>query len=123
MEEEWGFFLIDARNAINEINRTVMLWVLRRAWTSGARFCFNCYQRLVHQGAIGKSVTITRGDLPSMICSGIGILPLIRRLKSESPLQNSNGLQPDILQTSLRLQQLGTKNGINLRDSSVCGAT
>ena len=78
MEEEWGFFLIDARNAINEINRTVMLWVLRRAWTSGARFCFNCYQHLVHQGAIGKSVRITRGDLPSMICSGIGILPLVR---------------------------------------------
>ena len=29
MEEEWGFLLIDARNALNEIDRTVMLWVIR----------------------------------------------------------------------------------------------
>ena len=28
MEEEWGFILIDARNAFNEINRTVMLSVV-----------------------------------------------------------------------------------------------
>ena len=28
MEEEWGFFLIDARNAFNENNRTVLLWVI-----------------------------------------------------------------------------------------------
>ena len=27
--QEWGFLFIDARNAFNEINRTVMLWVIR----------------------------------------------------------------------------------------------
>ena len=36
--------LADARNAFNDINRTVMLWVLRNEWPSGARFRFNCYQ-------------------------------------------------------------------------------
>ena len=45
MEEEWGFLRIDARNAFNEINRTVMLWVIRHEWPSGVRFYFNCYQR------------------------------------------------------------------------------
>ena len=29
MEEELRFLLIDARNALNEISRTVMLWVIR----------------------------------------------------------------------------------------------
>ena len=28
MEEEWDFFLIDAHNTLNEINRTVILWVM-----------------------------------------------------------------------------------------------
>ena len=40
-EEEWGFLLIDARNAFNEENRTDMLWAVRHEWTSGAQFTFN----------------------------------------------------------------------------------
>ena len=28
-EEEWGFLLIDARNALNEENHTAMLWDVR----------------------------------------------------------------------------------------------
>ena len=39
MEVEWGFLLIDARIAFNEINHTVMLWVIRHEWPSGARIC------------------------------------------------------------------------------------
>ena len=38
MEEEWGFLLIDARNAFDEINRTVMLWLIRHECPSGARY-------------------------------------------------------------------------------------
>ena len=65
--------------------------VIRHEWPSGARFCFNCYQHfalLVNHGAIGKPVIIlnqgvTQGDPLSMICYGIGILPLISMLKSE----------------------------------------
>jgi hypothetical protein len=44
MEEEWGFLLIDVRNAFNEQNRTRILWALHHEWPSGARFTFNCYR-------------------------------------------------------------------------------
>ena len=40
-EEEWGFSLIDARNAFNEENRTAMLWAVWHEWPSGAQFTFN----------------------------------------------------------------------------------
>ena len=35
-EEYWVFILIDARNALNEENRTAMLWAVRHEWTSCA---------------------------------------------------------------------------------------
>ena len=43
-EEDWGFLLIDARNAFNEENRTAMLWAVRHECTSGVHFIFNCYR-------------------------------------------------------------------------------
>ena len=42
-EEDWGFLLIDARNAFNEENWTAMVWAVRNEWPSGAQFMFNCY--------------------------------------------------------------------------------
>ena len=41
-EEDWGFLLIDARNAFNEENRTAILWAVRHECPSGAQFTFNC---------------------------------------------------------------------------------
>ena len=43
-EEDWGFLLIDARNAFNEENQTAMLWSVRHEWPSGARFTYNFYR-------------------------------------------------------------------------------
>jgi hypothetical protein len=43
-EEEWGFLLVDAANAFNELNWTAMLWTIQHDWpSSGARFVFSCY--------------------------------------------------------------------------------
>ena len=39
--EEWGFLLVDTKNALNQINRVRMLWTVRHLWPSGARFVLN----------------------------------------------------------------------------------
>eukprot|EP00957_Ditylum_brightwellii_P001289 101360-Ditylum_brightwellii.AAC.1 len=36
-DDEWGFLIVDARNAFNEINRMAMLWHVRHVWSSGCR--------------------------------------------------------------------------------------
>ena len=43
-EEDWGFLLIDVRNAFNEENRIAMLWAVRYEWPSGVQFTYNCYR-------------------------------------------------------------------------------
>jgi hypothetical protein len=77
MEEEWGFLLINARNAFNEQNRMIMLWVVCHEWPSGARFTFNCYRHwciLVIRGKDGFGAVfilskegVVQGDLLSML--------------------------------------------------------
>ncbi len=93
-EDEYGFLLVDAKNAFNEMNRTTMLWVVRHEWPSGARFVFNCYRHhtiMNIRGNNGSGATIhsqegvTQGDPLSMVVYGIGILPLIRHLKKVFP--------------------------------------
>ena len=74
-EEDWGFLLVDARNAFNEGNRTAFLWTVRHRWPSAARFAFNCYRhwgQLVLRAADGTAVIlysmegVTQGDPLSM---------------------------------------------------------
>jgi hypothetical protein len=94
-EEEWGFLLIDAKNAFNKQNRTGMLWAVRHEWPSGARFVFNWYTHwattLVIRNNNGTGAFlyskegVTQGDPLSMYGYGIGIVPLIRILKADFP--------------------------------------
>ena len=48
-DEGWGFLLIDACNAFNELNWMAMLWTVQHLWPSGAWFSFNCYH---HWGSL-----------------------------------------------------------------------
>jgi len=93
-EEFWGFLLIDARNAFNEGNRIVMLYVVRHMWPSGARFCMNCYKYwpiLILRDRNGTTLRIfskegvTQGDPIAMFMYGIGIVPMIRKMKELRP--------------------------------------
>ena len=52
--DTWGVLLIDARNAFNEGNRKMMMWVARHEWPSGSRFLFNIYRH--------HSVLVMRGE-------------------------------------------------------------
>ena len=92
-EEDWGFLLIDARNAFNEENRTAMLCDVRHEWPSGAQFTFNCYRhwailvvRNTEDGSghfLHSKEGVTQGDPLAMIAYGIGVLPLIRVLRKD----------------------------------------
>ena len=94
LEDDWGFLLIDAKNAFNEQNQTAMLWAVRREWPSGARFVFDCCQRwstLVLRSSNGAADLlhskegVSQGDPLSMFACGIGTLLLIRQLKADFP--------------------------------------
>ena len=73
----------------------VMLWTIRHEWPSCAKFAFNCYRHfvvLVIRSRDGKSTAfifskegVTQGDALAMAAYGVGLLPLIRRLKQEFP--------------------------------------
>jgi hypothetical protein len=125
-EEEWGFLLVDASNAFNKLNQTAMLWTIQHEWPYGAPFAFNCYchwASLVIRGKGGTSVllySVTQGDPLSMFGYGIGILPLIRRLKHEFPAvkqpwytddAGTRGCFTDLRNFFLRLQEIGPTYG------------
>ena len=98
-EDSWGVLLIDARNAFNEGNRKMMLYVARHEWPSGSRFLFNMYRHnsvLVLRGKRAKDAVflhskegVTQGCPLSMVAYALLILPLIKQLKKEMPVANS----------------------------------
>ncbi|WP_288993061.1 hypothetical protein, partial [uncultured Marinobacter sp.] len=128
-EEEWGFLLIDAKNAFNEQNRIAMLWTVRHEWPSGARFTFNCYKHwgtLVIRNNNGSGTFIhskegvTQGDPLSMFAYGVGLLPLIRALKESFPAMDQTWYADDagaggkfdaIKQHFAKLQEIGQHYG------------
>lgn len=95
IDDDWGFLLVDSRNAFNELNHPMMLWIIRHEWPEGARSAHNCYRRRSHlmvRGMNGDKAQwifsmagITQGDPLSMILYGLGLLPLCRSLRSLVP--------------------------------------
>jgi hypothetical protein len=96
-EQEWGFLLIDVKNAFNEQKRTSsMLRTVQHEWPSGARFLFHCYNQTLGNTHARRQQWDRRLHFqqkgchpgrPSLhICAyGIGILPLIRLIKAKFP--------------------------------------
>jgi lysophospholipid acyltransferase (LPLAT)-like uncharacterized protein len=80
---------------LNEMNHGAMLWVIWHEWPPCAWFAFNCYRHiavLTVQSQDGRSTAfifsqygVTEGDASTMAAYGMGLLPLIRRLKVEFP--------------------------------------
>ena len=94
-DDDWGFLLVDTRNAFNEGNRTAFMWTIRHRWPAGVRFTFNCYRhwaQLLVRSVDGDEGTIlfskegcTQGDPLAMIVYGIGMLPLVELLELNIP--------------------------------------
>ena len=91
--EDWGFFLIDVKNAFNEIIQVRMLWIFRQLWPSGAHFLnlYHHWSSLVLRHWNGttsflhsKEGTTQKNPL-EMIAYRIGILPLIKIIKQDIP--------------------------------------
>jgi hypothetical protein len=89
MEEDWGFLLVDAVNAFNELDWTDMLWEVRHGWPSGARFVFNSYKHFTilvirNKNGTGEFILsrqgMTQGDPLEMDGYALVILTLTRRL-------------------------------------------
>ena len=69
-----------------------MLWAVRHEWPSGARFTYNCYRqwatlvvRNIEDGSghfFHSKEGVTQGDPLAMITYYIGVLPLIRVLRT-----------------------------------------
>ena len=92
--EDWGFFLVDAKKAFNEINRVGIMWKVRHLWMSVAHVVFNCYckwslfvlrNRNRKSSFLHSKEGVTQGCPLAMITSRIVVLPLIKNIKWEIP--------------------------------------
>ena len=94
-EPDYGFLMVDAKNAFNELDRNMMLYVLRYLWPQGARYVYNCYKHwslvLYHDSTAGTAFTlysatgVVQGCPLSMYTYALTLVPLITRLQREFP--------------------------------------
>lgn len=91
-DREFGFLLIDAKNAFKELIRVTILWRVRHLWHRASRYMFNLYRHwntlLLYsynnsnrpESIIHSKEGVTQGGQMEMVAYGIGILPLIQTL-------------------------------------------
>ena len=92
--------LFDARNALQELSRYLMLWNVAHLWNQGSCFAFNCYHHwgiCLVRDAPGKPAMvihskegITQGDCFAMSLYGTALMPLAERMRDVIP----HALQP-----------------------------
>ena len=99
-EEEWGFLLMDAKNAFNEGNWMQICWTIRHIWPAGARYVFNCYRHwsvLVVRAGNGNATFlfskegVTQGDPLSMVAYGWDSFPSSDSSRMSFPTSSSRG--------------------------------
>lgn len=93
-EEDWGFFITDARNAFNSACRKTLLVTCRCLWPSGCRFAFNSYRHwrtlVVRTDSTTPEIlyskkAVTQGCPFAMYMYGIGIPPLFKGCQGDLP--------------------------------------
>ncbi|CAB9501557.1 expressed unknown protein [Seminavis robusta] len=68
LDSDFGFLIIDASNAFNELNRTAMLYTVRHLWPEGARFTFNSYKHwslVIFHDSTAEQLTLSSALLES----------------------------------------------------------
>ena len=71
----WGVLLVDAKNALNSLNRMAALWNICVLWPRCSRFLFNTYKRwaaLVVRGSeslLNSKEGVTRGTHYHCVCT------------------------------------------------------
>jgi len=81
-DETDAVLLIDAANAFNSINRSVMLENIRRLCPIAYNYAYNCYAAQARLFVVGgKEIRsregTTQGDPPSMALYALGLMPLL----------------------------------------------
>ena len=84
--DDEGFFLADADNAFNRLNRLMMLFVVRHLWPSAALFIFNSHKHfctvIFHDPIAGTATTliigegVIQGDPLAMVSYCLAVTPL-----------------------------------------------
>ena len=88
-DETDGLLLIDATNAFNSMNRTVLLHNIQYIGPPMSKYIRNCYQRksrlfITGGGEIGSAEGTTQGDPLAMAAYGVGITPLFQLIRNET---------------------------------------
>ena len=101
-EENDGLLLIDASNAFNALNRSVLLHNIGHICPPMAMYVRNCYRRpsrlfITGGGEITSSEGTTQGDPAAMSAYGVGITPLFKLCRQDSPTVKQAGFADDLI--------------------------
>ena len=86
-----GFFTCRRKKRVQKNKKVVIIWTVHHLWPYGACFIFNCYRHwyslILHNGngtsrILHSRVGVIKGDPLGMVDYWLGVLPLIKNVKS-----------------------------------------